>query len=82
VIRKNPGLGFSIAGGVGSTGYNPYRRGDTVSIIHLLFVCLFVCVFFFFFNSSVLCLNVRVSFCSEMLCTCMKTVRVVSFAPV
>lgn len=29
VIRKNPGLGFSIAGGVGSTGFNPYRKGDT-----------------------------------------------------
>ncbi|XP_070194314.1 leucine-rich repeat-containing protein 7-like isoform X2 [Littorina saxatilis] len=28
VVRKNPGLGFSIAGGQGSRGYNPYRAGD------------------------------------------------------
>ena len=31
VIRKNPGLGFSIAGGQGSRGVNPFRTGDTVS---------------------------------------------------
>ncbi|XP_076440955.1 uncharacterized protein LOC143280209 isoform X2 [Babylonia areolata] len=28
VIRKNPGLGFSIAGGQGSRGINPFRAGD------------------------------------------------------
>ncbi len=39
---KNPGLGFSIAGGLGSPG-NPFREDDvvsTVGIALLLFVIL------------------------------------------
>ena len=34
-ITKNPGLGFSIAGGVGSYG-NPFRPGDMVTHFFLL----------------------------------------------
>lgn len=37
-ITKNPGLGFSIAGGIGSYG-NPFRTGDRVSPPSLYINC-------------------------------------------